>query len=113
MAEQKPTQQHVAEGEKPPLEPSFFHIVETFAVPAMVWTGHLPNPVDEKAPPNLELAKYQIGMLQLLAEKTKGNLNKDEQDFLDQMLHAVRMAYLRASEGQGKQPATTEKTDEG
>jgi hypothetical protein len=98
MAEQRPEQSHVAEGQAPPLVPNFFHIVETFAVPALIWTGHLPNPVDEKAPPNLDLARYQIGMLELLEKKTKGNLDKDEETFLGEMLHAARVAFVRAKE---------------
>ncbi len=80
-----------------PPQPTFSRLVETFAVPALVWTGHLVNPVSEKAEPNLQLAQYQIGMLEILETKTKGNLTDDEKSYLDEMLHAVRMAYLQAS----------------
>ncbi|MCX8035573.1 MAG: DUF1844 domain-containing protein [Candidatus Sumerlaeia bacterium] len=98
-----------------PPHPTFRHLVETFAVPALIWTGHLLNPVSEKAEPNLKLAQYQIGILELLEAKTKGNLTADEKDYLDEMLHAVRMAYLHACNlkrdtGKTTSPPTTEPT---
>jgi hypothetical protein len=52
----------------------------------------------EKREPDLELAKYNIDMLEALEEKTKGNLTDDEQKALAHMLSQVRMAYVKASE---------------
>jgi hypothetical protein len=52
----------------------------------------------EKREPDLELAKYNIDMLETLEEKTKGNLKDDEQKALSNMLNQVRMAYVKASE---------------
>lgn len=52
----------------------------------------------EKREPDLELAKYNIDMLETLEEKTKGNLTEVEQKALANMLNQVRMAYVKASE---------------
>lgn len=98
MAEHRPEQPHTTEGNMPPPQANFFQIVHTLAVPALIFTGHAPNPVDEKAPPDLRLAKYQIDLLEILETKTKGNLDKDEETFLEEMLHAVRLAYVRATD---------------
>jgi hypothetical protein len=51
-----------------------------------------------KREPDLELAKYNIDMLETLEEKTKGNLSKQEEKALSNMLNQVRMAYVQVSE---------------
>ena len=53
-----------------------------------------------KKEPDLELAKYNIDMLETLEEKTKGNLSEQEEKALANMLSQVRMAYVQASEGE-------------
>jgi hypothetical protein len=47
--------------------------------------------------PNLELAKYNIEMLDTLEEKTKGNLTEEEQKVLKDTLTQVRMAYVKVA----------------
>jgi len=54
---------------------------------------------DEKKEPDLEMAKYNIDMLETLEEKTKGNLSKEEEKVLSDTLNQVRMAYVKVSEG--------------
>jgi len=48
--------------------------------------------------PDLELAKYNIDMLETLEEKTKGNLTEEEKKVLENTLSQVRMAYVQVSE---------------
>ena len=43
------------------------------------------------------LAKYNIDMLETLEEKTKGNLNDDEQKALTTALNELRMAYVKVA----------------
>ena len=47
--------------------------------------------------PDLEMAKYNIDMLETLEEKTKGNLTKEEETVLTKTLNEVRMAYVKAT----------------
>ncbi len=47
--------------------------------------------------PDLEMAKYNIDMLETLQEKTKGNLSKEEEKVLENTLNEVRMAYVKAT----------------
>jgi hypothetical protein len=42
----------------------------------------------------LELVKRLIDLLDLLKSRTQGNLKNEEQQFLDQCLHQLRMAYM-------------------
>ena len=51
----------------------------------------------EKREPDLELAKYNIDMLETLEEKTKGNLTKEEETVLVNTLNELRMGYVKAA----------------
>jgi hypothetical protein len=48
--------------------------------------------------PDLELAKYNIDMLETIEEKTRGNLTEEEKKMLKNTLAQVRMAYVKLSE---------------
>jgi hypothetical protein len=49
----------------------------------------------EKPPePNLPMARQTINILELLQEKTRGNLTKDEEGFLEGVLFDLRMRYM-------------------
>ncbi len=54
---------------------------------------------------NLELAKQNIGLLELMQEKTKGNLSQEETRLLDQLLFELRMHYIEESKPSSKTPA--------
>jgi hypothetical protein len=49
----------------------------------------------ERPEPDLGLAKYNIDMLEMLEEKTKGNLTEEEQKVLTDTLNQIRMAYVK------------------
>jgi len=50
---------------------------------------------EKKREPDLELAKYNIDMLETLEEKTKGNLTEEEETVLKNVLNQVRMEYVK------------------
>ena len=47
---------------------------------------------------NLNLAKATIETLEMLAEKTRGNLDADEEKTLSGLLSELRMRYVSAKE---------------
>lgn len=47
---------------------------------------------DEKA--DLELARQNIDLLELIAEKTKGNRTPDEDRLIEQLLFETRMKFI-------------------
>lgn len=51
----------------------------------------------ENREPDMELAKYNIDMLETLEEKTKGNLSEDEEKVMADTLNQLRMAYVKLS----------------
>ncbi|MBN1900822.1 DUF1844 domain-containing protein [Candidatus Sumerlaeota bacterium] len=74
--------------------PSFPQLVETFFYQAMISLGKQMNPVTKKYERDLVIAQYHIGILELLQEKTKSNLSKDEEQHLEEILHTLRIAYI-------------------
>ena len=61
---------------------------------------------EQGAPPQLDLigARQTIDSLSLLAEKTKGNLTPKEQNFLQNALYELRMAYVEVTNAIAKGP---------
>ena len=88
--------------EKPPRGPfpegNFAALISMLTTQAFFALGALQVEGQEKKEPDLELAKYNIDMLQTLEEKTKGNLTEDEQKVLENTLGQVRMAYVQVAE---------------
>jgi len=55
----------------------------------------------EPREPDLELARYNIDMLEAIEAKTKGNLTDDEQALLTETLNQLRMGFVQISQGGG------------
>ena len=63
---------------------------------AMFHIGEIPNPETGETKKNLPLAKQSIDIIEMLKEKTKGNLDSDEEKLLDHILYDLRMKYVDA-----------------
>ena len=73
---------------------SFEMLVSTFASEALIALGQVPNPINNEYTLSWEHARYTIDMLQVLEDKTKGNLSTDEAAMLEGLLHQLRMAFV-------------------
>jgi hypothetical protein len=51
----------------------------------------------QKREPDLELARYNIDILETIEEKTKGNLTQEEATVLDNTLNQLRMGYVKVA----------------
>lgn len=80
----------------PPLD--FSSIVLPFYTQAVIKLGLVEDPLSDKTGENLELAKRLIDLLDLLKEKTKENLETDEEKFLAACLHQLKMAYMEKAQ---------------
>lgn len=65
---------------------------------AMLLLGKVPNPQTGETIRDIEAAKLFIDQLEMLEEKTKGNLTRDEGQLLKQSLMSLRMAFVEAVE---------------
>jgi hypothetical protein len=61
----------------------------------LVQLGLIDDPATGKKTKNLPLAKQTIDILGILEEKTKGNLTKDEETMLKNILYDLRMIYVK------------------
>jgi hypothetical protein len=90
--------------EPPPLEipgsppglgaPTFFDLAAMLAEQAALYLGDLAT--DEgPIPENLELARLHIDLLDVLRQKTAGNLTAQEAAFLEDLLYRLRVRYVQ------------------
>lgn len=63
---------------------------------ALVGLGEMPEPGVNQTTVNLELAQYNIELLAMLREKTKGNLTSDEGQMLEGLLYDLRVKFVEA-----------------
>ncbi len=80
----------------PPLE--FGSIVMLLYFPALVQLGLVEDPGSGERHENLGLAKRNIDLLDLLKDRTKGNLEAEEEKFLDGVLAQLKLAYLNKAD---------------
>jgi hypothetical protein len=78
-------------GRMPPA--SFEFLVHTLFTQALMAFGRIPNPITNKAMKNVATAKHFLDTLDMLDEKTRGNLTSDEQRLLEEVQHQLRTLY--------------------
>lgn len=61
--------------------------------------GRIPTPEGERLPPNLQAAKMMIDHLEVIQNKTQGNLSPQEAKILQEALQQVQLAFVEASGG--------------
>ncbi len=76
---------------------NFAALISMLTTQALFSLGLLQIKGQEQKKPDLELAKYNIDMLETIEEKTKGNLSEEEKKVLENTLNEIRMAYVKIS----------------
>lgn len=84
-------------GEPAMPEPNFDELVRMLATQALLYLGAFPDPETGRRMVSLEMAQFNIEMLSMIEEKTKGNLADDEKSMLTRMLYELRMQYVEIS----------------
>ena len=74
----------------------FTTFVVSLASSAQVHMGFAPDPSTQTTSKNLPLAQQTIDIINLLSEKTKGNLTEEEGKILEQVLYSLRMQFIEA-----------------
>ena len=70
-------------------------LITTLVTEAMISLGQIPHPHTGEAVFQPLQAKYLIDTVEVLREKTKGNVTPDETQMMDQLLHQLRLAYVQ------------------
>lgn len=82
------------------LPASFSSLVLMLGAEALHYLGFPPDPSKERQGVDLRLAKHTIDILEVLRQKTEGNLEAEEARLLSDILHELRLKYLKVqSEG--------------
>lgn len=84
---------------EPPQEipqPSILELAQMLIMQVSIGLGGMQDPgTGQMIPPNLPLAKHYIDLMEVLKNKTKGNLDEEETKIIDGTLHELRMAFVQ------------------
>lgn len=83
----------------------FIEFVMMQAQQAAMFLGRIPNPQTGKPEINLEIARMFIDQLEMIHEKTRGNLSSEESEILMRVLSDLQLAFVQSAGGTGDAPA--------
>ena len=86
--------QEEAQQQLPPVD--FINYLTNLVETGRLYLEGIPNPETEEVVINLPVVKHIIDTIEMLEEKTKGNLTAPESNFLSNTLYELRMGYVRA-----------------
>lgn len=84
-------------------QPDFHLLMQMFFEQALFAMGRIPGLPESEQQVDLNLAKFQIGLLEVIQEKTKGNLSQMEEKYLDEYLHQARLTFVTVQKQKEKQ----------
>ena len=79
------------------LAQKFIEFIMMQAQQAALCLGQIPHPSTGKAEVNLEAARMFIDHLEIIKEKTRGNLSPDEDKILTSILSELQLAFVHVA----------------
>lgn len=96
-------EEHEEEGGLP--APSLAEIVQLIIIQASIGLGGMQDPqTGQRIPAQLPLAKHYIDLLEVLQQKTAGNVTEQEKRLIDGALQELRMVFVQIA-GLGTSPS--------
>jgi hypothetical protein len=77
-------------------EINFSTFVISLSTQALMHLGEIPNPLSGKSETDIAVAKQMIDILGMLREKTRSNLDQNEDRLMEDILFDLRMKYVEA-----------------
>lgn len=74
--------------------PGFLDLAAMLAEPAAIYLGDAPLP-DGQWAENMEMARLHIDLLDVLSQKTAGNLTAQESAILEDLIYRLRVRYVQ------------------
>ncbi len=90
------------EVEFPEVASGFETLVSYLSTTTMFQLGLLAGPGGERIPPDMANAQRTIDLLQVLQDKTQGNLTPNESRLLDDVLYELRMTFVELQKRQAR-----------
>ena len=75
-------------------EVNFIGYITSLALQTMIFLGEIPNPMTNETEKNLMQAKFLIDTLVLLRDKTKGNLDVQENEAINGFIYELQMKFV-------------------
>ena len=102
-----------AHGGRDPLDDpaSFLSLIMSLASNAAASLGMMPHPVTGETGVDLKTAKHWIDVLGMLEQKTRGNLDPQEEQVLESLLADLRMQYVSFTSAPQPPPAKFSASD--
>jgi hypothetical protein len=95
-----------------PMPPASLELlVSSLATEALMALGAVAHPATGKAELRPNQAKYLIDTIDVLRQKTSGNLTTAEQQMLESVLHELRMAFVAATQMRPTSPIAAPPVD--
>ena len=80
----------------------FETLVSYLSTTAMFQLGLIPGPSGEHIPADMPNAKRTIDLMEILKEKTQGNLTASESQLLEDVLYDLRMSFVEMQKRQAR-----------
>ena len=97
--EEKKEEPKEEEARQVPLpEVNFNSLIFSLSSSALLHLGEIADPQTGEKRKDIALAKHTVDTIAMLKEKTEGNLNEEEEKFLESILTDLRWRYVRAAE---------------
>lgn len=71
--------------------------IMSLATQAMMQLGEIPPPPGVRMEKNIDHAKQTIDILSMLFNKTAGNRDEEEEKLFDDILHSLRISFVKGS----------------
>lgn len=97
-----------ADHDPPMPPPTLTALGSSLAMQALAALGLLPDPLTGKVEVRLNRARHLIDTVNLLLEKTRGNISEEESRAMEEMLHELRLTFVQVQTRLASQ-ATSEK----
>lgn len=79
----------------PNIEADFSTLIISIASSAVLNLGLEKNPQTGQIEKNLDMARFNIDLLNVLKEKTKGNLSTHEENYLNAILTDLQLKFVQ------------------
>jgi hypothetical protein len=97
VADKKAAEEAVHAGDDlPPAD--FLNFTNGLVEQCLMELGAIVHPMVGQRVVNPPMAKYSIECLDMLREKTKGNLTAEEQQYIDKALHSLRIHFVNVTQ---------------
>ena len=96
-----PARTETAQQPQQPFQIDFSTFIMSLTSSAFYHLGDIADPETGKTETNLPAVHQTIDMLTMLREKTKGNLNEEENKLLEQLIYELQMKYVAKTKSSG------------